>query len=147
MKALSLFTLLTILFATVSSAQAGYVERLKKKTWAQLRADWDLDFENDQIWFGGKMMSVFDTCMASASQIRTLKKVKIEEYDGEDFYTVGYDYLYRSVRSTRPMVDGDGTVDVPYSVATSRMIRVVYNDDDFDGDYLFSKRFTIPSCR
>lgn len=124
-----------------------YVDGLKKLNWTQLQANYDVDFEGDQIMFGGHILSILNTCMFDDQTIRTKNLVRIEEQDGDTFVFVGYEYLYKSIYSTRTMVDGDGTIDVPYTIATTRMIRVVANDSDFNGRFLFNKAFTIPSCQ
>ena len=67
--------------------------------------------------------------------------------DVDDFVVVGKDYLYKSIYGTKVVVDGDGTIDVPYTMSTTRTIRIVEMDDDFDGDVLFERDFTIPACK
>lgn len=135
-----------ILFSLSQMTMASYVSELKKLNWEELRANWDVDFEGDQIWFDGKILSVLDTCMSSPTIIRSLDKVLIEEYDGDEFTPIGYEYLYKSIYSTRTMVDGDDTIDIPYTVKTKRNIKVVNWDEEFEGEFLFYKEFEIPSC-
>ena len=133
--------------AQVNAASGNsYVDSLKAQSFSELRANYDVDFENDQTWFGGRIVSVLDTCMLDEETVRTLNKVTIEEYDGEEFEVVGYDYLTKSIHGTKAMVDGDDVIDVPYTMSTTREIKVVQMDDDFDGDLLFTRDFTIPSC-
>jgi hypothetical protein len=143
-KIISLFVFMICVSGVVN---AGYVDDLKQKSWSELRADWDLDFEGDQIWFRGRVISIFDTCMVSNTIIRTKKRVIIEEYDGEDFYATGNDYLYRSLIGTRTIVEGDGTSSEEYTLNKTRKIRVVQNDDEFSGEILFYKEFTVPKCK
>lgn len=144
--------LLTLVLATSAlSANAfsngSYVDSLKKQSFEELRQNWDVDFENDQVWFGGKIISILDTCMADETTIRTNSKVTIEEMDGDDFVVVGRDYLYKSIHTQRVVVDGDDTVWEDYTMNTTRSIRIVENDDDFEGDVLFERDYTIPACQ
>lgn len=142
-------TIVSILLLTLSTATLAnsYVDYLRGLSWSELRANYDVDFEGDKIWFGGSQFSVFDTCMASNKVIRTKNKVTIEVLDEDDFEVVGYDYLYKSVNSTRTIVDYDSTIDVPYTVPVTRTIDVVSLEDEFDAEFYFSRSFTIPACK
>lgn len=142
-----LILLLAVVSMTFTAQASSYVDYLKGLSWSELRANWDVDFEGDQVWFGGRIVDIFDTCMINDTTIRTNSKVKIEEMDGDDFVVVGFDYLYKSIHTSRAVVDGDSVIDEPYTMSTTRTIRVVENDDDFQGDLLFRKEFTIPACK
>lgn len=143
----TLLTVLIFALSTSSFAESRYVSNLRKLSWAELKENYDVDFEGDQIMFGGHFLSILDTCMADATTIRTLEEIRIEEQDGDTFVFVGYEYLYRKINTTRTMVDGDGTIEVPYTIATRRLISVVENDSDFNGRLLFKKEFVVPNCQ
>ena len=143
----TLLVLSLLFISNLSLGSSNYIKTLKKMTFKELQQDYDIDFENNQIWFKGKMLSILDTCMQNNETIRTINKVKIEEYDGEDFYYVGRDYLYKSIYSQRVLVSGDDTEFVDYVINKTRIISVVENDDDFQGDVLFKRKFTIPNCK
>ena len=96
------------------------------------------------VWWA--YFSRLDICLEN-EQLRTKTKVKIEEYDGDDFYVVGYDYLYRSLKYTRVIVDGDSTRDEVAYHPITKVISVVQNDDDFEGDLLFKKSHTFENCQ
>lgn len=143
-KSLALIT--TTILALNSNANT-YIEGLKKLSWQELAQNYDVTFEGDQLFFGGHIISILNTCMHDETTLRTQKKIRIEEQDGDTFVYVGHDYLYRSIHSYRTMVDGDGTVDVPYTIQTRRLISVVENDDHFYRRLLFKKEFTVPNCQ
>ncbi len=139
-----LFTLCAVINLFV---QAGsYVDQLSQLSWQELKDHEDVDFLGVQINFDGTFISRLDVCLSDADTLRTINKVRIEEYDGEDFNFVGYDFLYRSLNYTRVYVDGDSTVDVIEAYKVTKDIKVVQWDDDFDGDFLFYKEHTIKSC-
>lgn len=138
---------LLFVFILVQSTFANeYINGLKKLSWAELDAHYDVAFEGHQVWFGGRIFSRLDLCIEN-EQLRTKTKVKIEEYDGDDFYVVGYDYLYRSLKYTRVIVDGDATRDEVAYHQITKFISVVQNDDDFEGDLLFKKSHTFKNCQ
>ncbi|MAE74123.1 MAG: hypothetical protein CL675_08495 [Bdellovibrionaceae bacterium] len=148
MRSLLLFLGAFVLGSSLAAAESDYVRELKALSFEELAARWDVDFENDQIWFGGTILSVFDTCVLDSETLRTIHTRDIEAQDDHDgFVVVGHDYLYRPIRGLRPMVDGDGTTDVPYEISLTRSIRIVENDDDFEGDILFTRDYTIPLCK
>ena len=140
------FLFLTLFIFGMNAMANNYVESLQALSWDELVAHEDVDFEGVQINFSGRLISRLDVCLSDASTLRTKTKRDIEEYDGEDFYTVGYDYLYTSLNYTSVMVDGDGTIDLPAKYAITKDVRVVQMDDDFEGDLLFKKSHTIESC-
>lgn len=119
--------LLVLAMATsVFTAHAGsgsYVESLKAQSFSELRANYDVELENDQVWFGGTIVSILDTCMADAETVRTSEKLEIEEMDGDDFVVVGVDYLYKSIHGRRAMVDED------------------------NGELYFKRDYSIPACQ
>ena len=84
--------------------------------------------------------------MLDSTTIRTISKIAIEEQVGDYFEVLGYDYLYKSINSTRVIVDGDDVMEEEYTLNITRNISIVTNDDDMDNDYLFSKKFRIPKC-
>lgn len=142
-----LITVVTISLSINSFAESRYVSNLRKLSWAELQENYDVDFEGDQIMFGGHFLSILDTCMADATTIRTLEEIRIEEQDGDTFVFVGHEYLYRNIHTTRTLVDGDGTIEVPYTIATRRLISIVESDSDFNGRFLFKKEFVVPNCQ
>jgi hypothetical protein len=135
-----------IIAKNVCAGTSSYIGQLKLQSFSELAANYDVDFENDQIWFGGKMMSVLDTCMATPTTIRTKTKHNIEILDEDDFEIIGHDYLYKSIYATRAVVDGDDVIDESYTINPTRRIDIVTNDDDFNNDFLFSRIFVTPNC-
>lgn len=147
MATLTIALSLSTIAQNVSAESTSYIGQLKQQSFSQLALNYDIDFENDQIWFGGKMMSVLDTCMINPNTIRTKTKHVIELLgDHDDFEIMGHDYLYKSIYSTRAVVDGDDVIDESYTINPTRRIDIVTNDDDFDNEFLFSRIFVTPNC-
>ena len=143
---LSVALLVGMAAGSASAKSDSYIDSLKALSFSQLEQNWDVDFEGDQIWFGGSILSILNTCMVNPTTIRSKYKYDIEVMDGDDFEVVGNDYLYKSIYSSRAVVDGDDVIDEPYIINTSRKIDIVTNDDDFENEFLFSRVFTTPNC-
>jgi hypothetical protein len=143
----NLFSILLLTAASFAQASStSYISDLKTQSFEELRANYDVELENDQVWFGGSIVSILDTCMLDVKTIRTISKRDIEEQDGDDFEVVAHGYLYKSIYSTRAVVDGDDVISEEYTINTTRNINIVTNDDDMDNDFLFSREYTIPTC-
>lgn len=147
----TIFTAFIIAFSFSVNAGSGngggsYLDYLKGLSWEELDQNWDVDFEGDQIWFGGHMLSILDTCMADEETFRTVDKKVLEVQDGDDWRVVGEDYLYKSIYGKKAMVDGDDVIMVPVVHKTSRTIKVVDIEQEFFANYLFKKEFTVPAC-
>ena len=145
MKKLLSFSLI-VLSLTMHTQASEYIDSLKNLTWGELQANYDVDFEGDQIMFGGNIVSRLDTCLSDDKTLRTISKREIQEYDGDDFYVVGYDYLYTSLSYYKTYSDGDGTIDVLKTHKINKLINVVQADDDFEGSFLFEKTHTLEAC-
>jgi hypothetical protein len=142
----NLLCVLLLSVASLAQAGNGYVNGLRAQSFEELRANYDVEIENDQVWFGGSIVSILDTCMSDSQTIRTVSKRDIEELDGDDFEVVGHDYLYKSIYSTRAVVDGDDVLTENYTMSTTRTLDIVSNDDDFMNEFYFSREYTIPAC-
>ncbi|MCO4755680.1 MAG: hypothetical protein KC478_14455 [Bacteriovoracaceae bacterium] len=148
MKNLITTLILSVSFSAIAgSGQNSYIQSLESLSLSELSKEVEgVELENDKIWFEGSQVSIVDVCMSDAETFRTIEKRDIEEYDGDDFEVVGYDYLYKSIYGTETYVDGDGTVDVAVTYPTTREIKVIQSDSEFGGEFLFSRTYTVPAC-
>ena len=135
-----------VTMVSMTSHASSYVDDLKRLSWTELKDHYEVDFEGDQINFSGTFISRLDLCLSDSETLRTIEKREIEEFDGDDFVVVGYDYLYQTLNYSKTYVDGDGTIDILKRYELSKEIKVVQNDSDFEGDLLFTKIHTIEPC-
>lgn len=138
--------LTTLVLAASVNANAGYIDDLKAQSWDELKANHDVTFEGDKIWFEGKQLSVLDVCMSDEETFRTVEEQVMEHQEYDDFVFDGMEYMYKSVKGTKTMVDYDGTIEVPVVYPTTLNIDVVELDDENYNEFLFSAEYTIPAC-
>lgn len=143
----SVIVFFSVLFLTHNSfaKESSYIKSLKKLSLQELRDHYEVKLKGDNIWIAGTSLSVLDTCV-EGDKIRTQDKVEISQMDGDRFVVVGYDFLFKNIKSKKPMVDGDKVIMVDTVFPLTLKIDIVTNDDNFNDKYLFSRSYTIAKC-